>query len=170
MWSDAIQVPECHKTSFPLYEMEDWARQPLGGPISDLSTIPCRAYTDGQNTWYYYSLHFVIAAQPFLCPHPWRVPGLQDIKLLANNDKDLNMSPEWARGEYCCPNVRADEILNEGRYWSSWMHPSTDNEGAAVRCKWTKYWTVVKGEYEVQCHVWDDEYAQCGLQVRCVRD
>jgi hypothetical protein len=80
IWSDAIQVVECNKTSF------------IEGNEAD-----CCSYTAGKNTWYYYNWPFVSLNGSWLCPDPWRVPSEQDLLILAKNTDEKTLSELWGR-------------------------------------------------------------------------
>jgi hypothetical protein len=60
IWSDAIQIPDCNKSSFEIS-----------------STVPqCCSYTYEGNTYYYYNWAYVHEYKKILCPGKiWRVPS-----------------------------------------------------------------------------------------------
>ncbi|MDR3350202.1 MAG: fibrobacter succinogenes major paralogous domain-containing protein [Prevotellaceae bacterium] len=80
-WSDAIQIPECNKSSF---ENSDTAPQ-------------CRNYTEDSNTWYYYNWAYVKANAAKLCPSPWRVPSKEDFELMVELTDENNLMSAWGR-------------------------------------------------------------------------
>jgi hypothetical protein len=58
IWSDAIRIPECNKTSF-----------------TASSDVPhCRSYTYNTITHYYYNWAYMNTNKNIMCPAPWRVP------------------------------------------------------------------------------------------------
>jgi uncharacterized protein (TIGR02145 family) len=114
-WSDAIQMPECDKTSF-----------------EESYTDPhCRSYTEGANTWYYYNWAYVTANAAALCPSPWRVPTQSDfntlVSTLGGNSGWQTLYNAWGYGGYAS-NTSAGDYGFQGRYWSSTQYPSDTND------------------------------------------
>ena len=109
-WSDAIQMPDCDNNIQGQWDYKD----PICG----------RAYS-GSNTWYYYNATYVKANSNRLCPHPWRVPTLNDAYALLSRPASNYMIHEWpdARRD-CCS--RGD-LLDAGERFSTWT-PSTPTD------------------------------------------
>jgi hypothetical protein len=99
VWSDAIHVPEANK--------------------SDFTTGPqCRSYTEGANTWYYYSWNYMNANSSTLCPSPWRVPSRDDFQALVDATNSETLTSEWGYGG----RVLGSSMYNvdsRANYWSS---------------------------------------------------
>jgi hypothetical protein len=83
-WSDAIQVPECNKSSF-----------------AESDTEPqCRSYADPKSgkSYYYYNWPYVNGNGDKLCPKPWRVPGLSTLVKSARNISKDAAKEFWGYG------------------------------------------------------------------------
>jgi hypothetical protein len=102
VWSDAIRIPECNKTSF-----EDSYTDPQ-----------CRSYTEQGGTWYYYNWPYVNAHAARLCPSPWRVPTKVDLNTLVEATTYVVIIDAWGCGGLI---DRAGDPTsrNTGYYWSS---------------------------------------------------
>jgi hypothetical protein len=81
-WSDAIQIPDCNKSSF----------------TNSYTDPHCRSYTSGENTWYYYNWAFVNQNAATLCPAPWRVPSQSDFITLVSNTNYSTLISDWGYG------------------------------------------------------------------------
>ena len=82
VWSDAIRIPECNKTSF-----EDSYTDPQ-----------CRSHTYRSKTWYYYNWPYVNAHGEQLCPSPWRVPTHEDFIDLSDVVFGTDSLDSWRGG------------------------------------------------------------------------
>jgi hypothetical protein len=106
-WSDAIQIPECNKTSF-----------------TDSYTDPhCRSYTENGKTWYFYNWSYVCTNEVMLCPTPWRVPSRSDFQLLVGNATVATLRTAWGDGGWCLSD-RVD-IGGEPELWSTTVYDGT---------------------------------------------
>jgi hypothetical protein len=86
MWSDAIHMPECNKTSF--------------SNSYDNNVPQCRSYTSGGNTFYYYNWMYLNQNEVALCPSPWRVPTRDDFRTLINNTDNTDLVSAWGFSGY----------------------------------------------------------------------
>jgi hypothetical protein len=85
LWSDAIQVPTCNKTSFQ---------------VSDSWPGDCRSDTNGEEIWYYYNWPYVRSYRDTLCPPPWRVPDYEDAYILYADNNWTHDYLSWLDGGY----------------------------------------------------------------------
>jgi hypothetical protein len=84
IWSDAIQMPECDKSSF-----EDSYTKPQ-----------CRSYTFESNKYYYYNWAYVSKNAWRMCAKPWRVPTEDDL-IKASKDVDrVTLKNAWGLSGY----------------------------------------------------------------------
>jgi hypothetical protein len=135
VWSDAIRIPACNKTSF-----------------TDSYSVPdCRSYTYEGNTWYYYNWTYVKMYASILCPSPWRLPDRWAFDELLLHADNVTLMQEWGYGGY----IYDDGVwyTNEiGGYWSAtqidnfrayhllyssvyaYNAEAMTNEGLQVRC------------------------------------
>jgi TolB-like protein len=115
-WSDAIQIPACHKTSF----------------INSKYDPQCRSYTDGSTIWFYYNWAYVNKRSAQLCPAPWRVPARADFDLLESAVPADLLVQTWGLGgelyEKALPDPYAD-----ANYWAS----DAASEESGRRCGFT---------------------------------
>jgi hypothetical protein len=79
VWSDAIRMPECDKSDF----------------ILSNTSPDCRKKALGGGTWYYYNWSYVKVKASKLCPSPWRVPSLDDLKILKNDRNSSLLYRHW---------------------------------------------------------------------------
>jgi hypothetical protein len=135
-WSDAIHLPECNKTSF----------------TNSYTAPQCRSYTSGGNTWYYYNWAFVLQNEPALCPAPWRVPTLADVRALKADESTL--ISQWGFGGYARGGV-VKTAESAGYYWSA-------QQGAPDDAYRLKYHARNVSKYF-------GERKKIGMQVRCMR-
>jgi hypothetical protein len=106
-WSDAIQIPECNKSSF-----------------TDSYTEPqCRSYTENGKTWYFYNWSYVCTNEVTLCPTPWRVPSRSDFQILVGNTPIAMLRTAWGEGGWCLSN-RVD-IGGDQQLWSTTVYDGT---------------------------------------------
>jgi uncharacterized protein (TIGR02145 family) len=77
VWSDAIHIPDCNKTSF------------TG------NTPDCRSYTYQGKTYYYYKWSYVNTYSTTLCPSPWHVPFHSDFVTLAQSSDAATLISAW---------------------------------------------------------------------------
>ncbi|MDR3351255.1 MAG: hypothetical protein LBN98_06430 [Prevotellaceae bacterium] len=98
-WSDAIQIPGCHKETF-----------------EKSNTNPqCRSYTEGANTWYYYNWPYVNHNHSTMCPSPWRVPSHGDLTYYTSHAAGhFPYAGGWYSGS-------AEGLPNITYYWSNDM-------------------------------------------------
>jgi hypothetical protein len=133
-WSNAIQVPECNKTSFTNNTEPD-----------------CRSHTENGKTFYYYNWPYVNANKNILCPSPWRVPSIKDFDRLWASAEMQTLATAWGYGglafqtgmdatsDTACM-WSASEHGEEGRYLAcfgsdAWANvPAPPKTGAQVRC------------------------------------
>jgi hypothetical protein len=83
IWSDAIHIPACNKTSFTV------------------NTDPqCRSYADAENgrVFYYYNWPYVNDNATTLCSTPWRVPAKSDFETLVRNTNYTTLINTWGYG------------------------------------------------------------------------
>jgi hypothetical protein len=86
MWSDAIHMPDCNKTSF--------------SNSYDADIPQCRRYTSGGNTFYYYNWMYLNQTEVALCPLPWHVPTRDDFRVLIRNADANALNSAWGFGGY----------------------------------------------------------------------
>ena len=157
IWSDAIRIPECNKSSF-----------------ADSYTDPqCRSYTQDGNTRYYYNWPYVNKHAATLCPAPWYVPNYytfcMTLKMLlgiTDCSEDAAASPaaadvltqSWG-GEFC-GEAWGDDVLELGSFGSYW---SSDQDDALEVSAWG--FTVARGGgfYPVTL-----QSSHVGCAIRCV--
>jgi uncharacterized protein (TIGR02145 family) len=140
IWSDAIRIPTCDKTTF-----------------ENSYTVPqCRSYTSGSNTWYYYNWPFVNANKSTLCPSPWRVPTHTDADHLAAITNGANYPHEWASGVRCFAGFEGFPASYDdyGYYWTA-TSSNTQKAYALV------YNRSIASQPESKYY---------GMQVRCVKE
>jgi hypothetical protein len=141
IWSDAIQMPECNKTSF-----------------TDSETKPdCRSYTSNRNTWYYYNWPYVIKNSVKMCPSPWRVPSKSDFSTLVSNTTNSTLINAWGYGGLANSNLNFVANESEQTFYCS----STEYSGATNRAYYLTYYSC--------CLFVDNTYKGYGFQVRCVK-
>jgi uncharacterized protein (TIGR02145 family) len=103
VWSDAIQIPNCNKTSF----------------TNSTDDPQCRSYTDGEsNTWYYYNWAYVSTNAATLCPAPWRVPTREDFVALMAATSSAELVDDWGYGGFA-DGSNVNEVDSFGYFWSS---------------------------------------------------
>jgi hypothetical protein len=101
-WSDVIHMPRCNKEDF----------------TNSYTSLQCRSYTEGGNTWYYYNWAYVDANKDALCPSPWRVPSRSDMDALMSATNYSTLIGVWGYGGYALDNFISDEN-SYTYYWSS---------------------------------------------------
>jgi TolB-like protein len=139
MWSDAIQIPACNKTSF-----------------TDSYTDPhCRSYTEESNTWYYYNWAYVNTNAATLCPAPWRVPTKAGFDALGAVTTAAELHAAWGYGGYAYGSI-VYYVSKDGAYWSSWETSSGANFAYSLH-------------YNRSHLARNGEYGHYGFQVRCVK-
>jgi hypothetical protein len=126
-WSDAIHIPECNKSGFPVSNTDP----------------QCRSYTDGTNTWYYYNAPYVDTYAAKLCPSPWRVPANTDFEGFVANSTAMDKINAWGLGGYAsgssvyAVNTHA-YYKGTGQAWCWYGYDDADelyrSSGMQVRC------------------------------------
>jgi hypothetical protein len=139
-WSDAIQIPECKKTSFE----------------NSYTGQQCRNSTSGTNMWYYYNWSYVNTNKDSLCPSPWRVPLVEDFRTLMNNTNSKTLAISWGYGGLA-DSTSVNNTGSDALYWSS-IESST-------RRAYSLYFGTGNGVAGLQ----DSTYKRNGFQVRCVK-
>jgi hypothetical protein len=104
IWSDAIHIPECNKSSFTVSNTEPH----------------CRSYTESGKTWYYYNWAYVSANAAALCPWPWRVPTWSDCSTLLEIATTSTLVYYWGLGGYYF-DPKVYNLDTQAAYWSSSM-------------------------------------------------
>jgi hypothetical protein len=104
-WSDAIHDPACNKPDFD-------------GGTTDTPKADGRSYTDGENTYYYYSWPYVNEHAERLCPSPWRVPSYADFAELVKFTDAAALSAAWDYGGYTIGSSTTN-TASLALYWSS---------------------------------------------------
>ena len=102
VWSDAIRIPDCNKTSFEHSETDP----------------QCRSYTEGSNTWYYYNWPYVNVYASRLCPSPWRVPTRDDFEYLVGHTSNKQLVDRWGYGGHAL-STSVYSAGSEAFYWST---------------------------------------------------
>ncbi|MDR2126212.1 MAG: hypothetical protein LBP63_05225 [Prevotellaceae bacterium] len=145
-WSDAIQIPACNKDIF-----------------EESNTDPqCRSKISLGKTYYYYNWAYVKEFAGVMCPSPWRVPTVDDFKLLIKvytTAKELIKN--WGYGEALIPVERG---LPYGGYWSVTSTPDTSKTPDVIK---SAYWLYYDSRSTPRVA---NEVKSVGLQVRCVCD
>jgi hypothetical protein len=101
-WSDAIQIPDCNKSTF-----------------QGSSEIPhCRSYNDNGTVWYYYNWPYVNTNKNTMCPSPWHVPTRDDFKTLSENTTASVLISAWGLGGRV-DNNNVERVGAASFYWSS---------------------------------------------------
>jgi hypothetical protein len=136
IWSAPIAVPECNKTDY-------------NGTYAD-----CR--NNYSNGGHLYSWFYVSQKADALCPYPWRVPTVNDLRrLLAARGSGGGWGGENAGYAHWTGQLKEQ--------YESYCFYSIDRKDDAVA--WYVYGSHDTGPNEVKgCDV------SSGLQVRCVRD
>jgi hypothetical protein len=149
-WSDAIQIPDCDKTSF----------------LNSYTEPSCRNYTSGENTWYYYNWPYVAQHAASLCPSPWRVPTHADHITLANNTTDSELINAWGYGGLVFVfNGSVSYTTRNGLFWSS-----TENEiETTVGLDYYEYSYALGYSSSWSGIDTSDTNKHYGIQVRCVK-
>jgi hypothetical protein len=133
VWSDAIQLPECNKTSF----------------TSSTNTPQCRSYTLGTNTWYYYNTTYYKSLSDRLCPTPWKVAGNSDYTALRGNTTAAQLVSVWGAGGYVTDSgVYA--ASTHGHLWSNYSPLHTLTYSAADGFVYNTYYYGSQG-FQVRC-------------------
>jgi hypothetical protein len=101
-WSDAIQVPECNKTSF----------------TNSSTNSDCRSYTFEGKTYYYYNWPYVIQHATTLCPAPWRVPTNSDQNALVSVTTTPALATAWGLAGHTF-SMDMYAVGSRGYIWSS---------------------------------------------------
>jgi hypothetical protein len=109
IWSDAIQIPECNKTSFTnSYDVPD-----------------CRNYTNNNITYYYYyNWAYVNTNGTTLCASPWRVPSQADFVALSGVTSAGELTSAWGLPGYAYGSLMYS-VGGSTYYWSSAENGST---------------------------------------------
>jgi hypothetical protein len=146
-WSDAIQMPECNKTSFRIipytYDKPD-----------------CRSYTADGKTWYYYNWAYVIKNRVKLCPSPWQTPVRQDFSILYDYDATATtLTNEWGLGGGVFEGSYVSDVSYSGGYWSTSVEEGGSNTYGAFSFDYYAHGDVYV-MFKPKNH---------GLQVRCVK-
>jgi hypothetical protein len=102
VWSDAIQIPDCNKSSFTTSDTDPH----------------CRSYTLGDNTWYYYNWAYVNTNAATLCPQSWHVPTYTDFGALSATPDRSILPAAWGYGGYV-RGSNVDDVDSHGIYWGS---------------------------------------------------
>jgi hypothetical protein len=109
IWSDAIQIPECNKTSF-----------------TDSYDVPhCRSYTTNNITYYYYNWAYVNTNGTTLCAAPWRVPSLSDFDALIGATSSGVLSTAWGLPGYANGSSMS-YVGDYAYYWSATPNGSSN--------------------------------------------
>jgi hypothetical protein len=99
IWSDAIYIPECSNQQF-----------------SD-SQGKVQCFRDSANTYAYYNWWYVSENKKLLCPSPWHIPTIEDIKAINAIPVDIIVG-EWKLAGH----VRQHTVLDMdemGCYWTA---------------------------------------------------
>jgi hypothetical protein len=99
IWSDAIYMPACNNQQFPD------------------SRNKAQCVRDSTNTYTYYNWWYVSENKQLLCPSPWHVPEIDDIKAINVIPIDI-MVGEWK----LAGSARQHTVLNMeemGCYWTA---------------------------------------------------
>jgi hypothetical protein len=140
MWSDAIQIPECNKTSFD-------------GGTAEEPKADGRSYTHEGKTYYYYSWPYVHENAAQLCPDPWRVPTEDDFEALVAAVAAAQLAAAWGYGGYVSGSSVYD--ASYGYYWSSTQNVSSSAYGLYYASS--------------DLYVYGNDGKYYGFQVRCVK-
>jgi hypothetical protein len=127
-WSDAIHIPECNKSGFPVSNTDP----------------QCRSYTADGATWYYYNAPYVDTYAAKLCPSPWRVPTYEDFDGLIANFTAMDKINAWGFGGYASGNSMYNvntyayyKGTGQAWYWHGYddtVHDVYKSTGMQVRC------------------------------------
>jgi hypothetical protein len=152
IWSDAIHIPDCNKTTFP-----------------DSYTEPsCRSYKSGANTRYYYNWPYVVANASTLCPSPWRVPSHDDHVILADNTTDSELIREWGFGGLAYRSESNNYMIavnTNALFWSS-----TENEDEhSIGVDYFEFSYALGYSSDWPDIDTSDTNKHYGLQMRCVK-
>jgi hypothetical protein len=102
IWSDAIQIPECNKTSF----------------TNSYDVPHCRSYTTNNITYYYYNWAYVNTNGTNLCASPWRVPSQSDFEALTGATSGGELTTVWGLPGYAYGSSM-NFVGEDGLFWSS---------------------------------------------------
>jgi uncharacterized protein (TIGR02145 family) len=156
MWSDAIHVPDCNKSSFTTSNTEPH----------------CRSYTSGTNTWYYYNWAYVNSRAALLCPSPWRAPTAEDFCTL---DKSLSGASSCPSRTMSAQQVNATYVLAWGGSYGGYYNSSGTLRNQDT---YAYYWSsraldssYAYGLEYVSSYVFPQGtyFKPYGFQVRCVK-
>ncbi|MDR0729734.1 MAG: hypothetical protein LBF19_06420, partial [Prevotellaceae bacterium] len=134
-WSDAIQIPDCNKSSF-----EDSFTDPQ-----------CRSYTNKGKTYYYYNWAYVQGYENLLCPGNWHVPSRSELETAYDDLSENPLSIAWGLPGYATSSS-IYEVGSGGNVWTSterdaaYAYYLTYNSDALAL-----YITATSFGYQVRC-------------------
>ncbi|MDR0692777.1 MAG: fibrobacter succinogenes major paralogous domain-containing protein [Prevotellaceae bacterium] len=140
VWSDAIHIPECNKSSFT---------------NSDISLQCCCKFSDAIH--YYYNWVTVKKSATQLCPYPWRIPTKQDFDMLVHATTGKALADAWGYGG----NVNFGIVVQGDTYGQYWSSTKSDTGSYDVDAYLLSY--HAGDVYTVA------DFKCIGRQVRCVR-
>ncbi|MDR3350892.1 MAG: hypothetical protein LBN98_04525 [Prevotellaceae bacterium] len=156
-WSDAIQIPECNKTSF----------------LDSDVTPSCRSYIHEGTSYYYYNWPYASVNAATLCPSPWRLPSQEDVDTPMPNKNYGTIAASWGYGGWVHSITNeVNDVAYDINYWTSTKGAYVNH--AAGGGNWLA-WSInlTRDRANRNPDFWlkaDESHGMWGYQVRCVRD